>query len=344
MRSLAVFLTSLTVLLAAAPVAAQSCDRACLEGFVERYLDALIAHDPARVPLAREVRFTENGQRLTVGDGLWRSMKAKGAYRLYVADTEAGQVAMLGTIVEDERDPDDGAPALFALRLKIAGGEIVEIEQFVARHGDAAQRVEAVRRVEGRGAPHEAFTTPVPESERMSRAELIATANEYFTGMQRNDGKGNYPFTETCNRIENGRQTTNVPTPPGETRPDPDTATSYSVQWSCREQFESGLLHFVTRIRDRRFVAVDQERGVVFAFVFFDHSAGDTRTFTTPNGRTVTAGPPQPWTWYIAEVFKIDRGRIDQIEAVLQQVPYGMTSGWSGWQEAMSDRIQDATR
>ena len=73
--------------------------------------------------------------------------------------------------------------------------------------------------------------------------------------------------------------------------------------WS---QFESGLLHFVTRIRDRRFVAVDEERGIVFSFVFFDHSAGETRTFQTPDGRTVTAGPAQPWTWGIAELFKVE--------------------------------------
>ena len=119
----------------------------------------------------------------------------------------------------------------------------------------------------------------------MSRADLIATANKYFTGMQQNDGKGDYPFAPDCNRIENGMQTTNRPTPAGETRPNPATATNYSAQWSCREQFESGLLHFVTRIRDRRYVAVDEERGLVFAFVFFDHAAGDTRNFTTPNGR-----------------------------------------------------------
>jgi hypothetical protein len=28
---------------------AQTCDRACLEGFVDRYLDAMIAHDPAKL-------------------------------------------------------------------------------------------------------------------------------------------------------------------------------------------------------------------------------------------------------------------------------------------------------
>jgi hypothetical protein len=106
--------------------------------------------------------------------------------------------------------------------------------------------------------------------------------------------------------------------------------------WTCREQFESGLLHFVTRIRDRRYLVVDEERGLVFAFAFFDHSAGNTRTFRTPNGRTVTAGPQQPWTWEIAELFKVEKGLIHEVEAVLERAPYGMGSGWSTWQQAMS--------
>ena len=104
------------------------------------------------------------------------------------------------------------------------------------------------------------------------------------------------------------------------------------------------MLHFVSRIRDRRFVAVDQERGLVLAFGFFDHQAGDTRNFVAPNGRQVTAGPAQPWTWYLAEMFKIEDGKIHRIEAVLDRVPYGMLSGWSSWEDGMSDRAQDVTR
>jgi hypothetical protein len=314
-----------------------ACDRRCLESFVDRYLDAVIAHDPQAVPIALSVRFTENGQQLAIGDGLWRSMKAKGSYRLFVTDVEAGQVAMLGTLEEENANPARGTSALLALRLKVADNRIVEIEQFVHRDEQAAERVAAL------GQPRPAFLEAVPASRRMSRMDLIATADKYFTGMQQNDGKGDYPFADDCNRIENGTQTTNRPTPAGETRPDPATATGYSAQWSCLEQFESGLLHFVTRIRDRRYVAVDQERGLVFAFAFFDHSAGDTRSFTTPTGRAVTAGPAQPWTWYIAEVFEIDNGKLGQIEAFLQRVPYGMLSGWSGWDDGMSDRARDVT-
>lgn len=316
---------------------AASCDRACLEGWVDRYFAAVIADDPSAVPLAPNVRFTENGQVLPVGEGLWKSMKGVGKYRLAVADDDAAQIALITTLVEDHADPAQATPALLALRLKVADGRITEIEQVIERNAMTAQRVEAL------GAPRAAFSTPIPSAERMSRDDLIATANQYFTGMQRNDGKGDYPFHESCDRIENGGRSTNVPTALGETRPDPKTATGYSAQWSCREQFESGLLYFVSRIRDRRYVAVDPERGLVAAFAFFDHMAGSTRHFTRPDGRPATAGPAQPWTWEILEFFKIENGQLAQIEAFLTRPPYGMLSGWSTWEDGMSDRIQDVT-
>jgi len=317
--------------------AAQACDRACLEGWVDRYLDAVIDNDVSALPVTNDVRFTENGQRLELGDGLWHSMKSKGSYRLFVTDVPAQQVALLTTIAEDDRTPAGSVPALMALRLRIEGSRVSEIEQIVVRDTGAAQRVEAM------GRPNPMYLETIPESRRMSRRDMLETANKYFTGMQQNDGKGDYPFADDCHRIENGSPATNTPTPAGQTRPDPATATGYSGQWSCREQFESGLLYFVSRIRDRRFVAVDEERGIVFSFVFFDHSAGETRNFTTPNGRNITAGPAQPWTWGIAEVFKVENGQIRQIEAILHQVPYGMNAGWSSYEDGMSDRLQDRT-
>jgi hypothetical protein len=316
--------------------AASDCDRACLEGYVDQYLDAVIADQPSMVPLAKNVRFTEDGVRLLIGDGLWNTMRAKGKYRLFVTDVPAGQVAFFGSIEEDHRDPAQGTPALIALRLKVKNREIAEIEQLVIRDENAGKRVDAM-------TVNPVYLETIPAAERMSRADLIKTANKYFTGMQQNDGKGDYPFADDCNRIENGSQSTNVPTPAGQTRPDPKTSMNYSGQWSCLEQFQSGLLHFVNRIRDRRYVAVDEERGIVYAFGAFDHSGGATRTFQVPDGRTVTAGPVQPWTWQIAELFKVEKGKIRKIEALLHRVPYGMSSGWSTWEEGMSDKARDVT-
>jgi hypothetical protein len=39
-----------------------NCDRACLEGVVNQYLAAVVAHDPRRVPLSEDVMYTENDQ------------------------------------------------------------------------------------------------------------------------------------------------------------------------------------------------------------------------------------------------------------------------------------------
>jgi hypothetical protein len=314
-----------------------ACDRACLEGLVDQYLDAMTAHDPKLVPLAKNVRFTENGQKLVIPDGLWNSMVGKGTYRLFVDDPQAESVAFIGTIKEEGRMPGESIAGVIALRLKLQNRQISEAETFVVRNPQTAERLEKL------GTPNHLFLEAVPEAQRLSRADLIKTANMYFSGMQQNDGKGVYPFSDDCNRIENGMPATNVPVKEGQTRPDPATATNYSSAWGCKEQFQSGLLHFVTRIRDRRYVAVDPERGLVFSFAFFDHSAGKTRHFETPNGRAVAAGPTQPWTWEIAEMFKLENGKIRQIEAVLDRAPYRMTSGWSTWEDGMTDRARDVT-
>jgi hypothetical protein len=335
-----------------------ACDRACLEGLVDKYIDALIAHDPKLVPIARGAKFTENGVRLEIGDAQWKTVTGKGPYRIFVTDTEAGQVAFIGTVKEEARG-GDGSPTAIALRLKVQNRQITEIETLMVRstaaqagaRGGAAPNGTpaapfsgAAVNMDRAGTPNHLYAETVPPAERMSREDLIKTANMYFSGMEKNDGKGAYPFTDDCNRFENGSLTTNVPVRPGQTRPDPKTSGSYSANWSCKEQFESGLIHFVWRIHDRRYVAVDRERGLVFSFAFFDHALGQDRNFKAPDGRAVTGGPVDPWTWQLAEMFKIEKGKIHQIEAILQRAPYGMNSGWSNWEDGLSSAAQDVTK
>ena len=100
------------VMIAARPAVAQSstaipqdydpnfnydCDRACLDSYVDQYLAALVAHDPSRLPLARQVKFTENGQQLQLGDGLWGTASGIGNYKIYADDPQAGEVMFMGT-------------------------------------------------------------------------------------------------------------------------------------------------------------------------------------------------------------------------------------------------------
>jgi hypothetical protein len=87
-----------------------------------------------------------------------------------------------------------------------------------------------------------------------------------------------------------------------------------------------------------RFVALDPERGLAFVFAFFDNGSGDARHGTQADGRKVSSGPSIPWTWQIAEVFKIEGRKIGPVESVLHPVPYGMGSGWSRWEDAMSSQ------
>ena len=49
-----------------------------LEGIAEQYLDALVAKDPKKLPVASNVKYTENGQRLQLGDGFWNSVTGRG--------------------------------------------------------------------------------------------------------------------------------------------------------------------------------------------------------------------------------------------------------------------------
>jgi len=39
------------------------CDRTCLSSYADQTLAAFVAHDPSRLPLARDVKYTENGRR-----------------------------------------------------------------------------------------------------------------------------------------------------------------------------------------------------------------------------------------------------------------------------------------
>src|SRR5439155_14739195 len=136
-----------------------ACDRACLESTVDQFLDAFIKHDPAQAALTRTVKYTENGQQLPVGDGSWRTMVAKGTYRLFVSDPKAEQVAFIGTLREENAQNKDGAAVLIALRLKVERREISEIELFVVRNENAAKNCEKL------GMPNHLFLEPVPAAE-----------------------------------------------------------------------------------------------------------------------------------------------------------------------------------
>jgi hypothetical protein len=316
------------------PAALSLCDRKCLNSLVDQYLDAVVAHDPSHLAVTKTVKFTEDGQKVDLGDGFWRTATARGTYKFYMDDPQTEQVVFFGTIREA------GSPVSPVLRLKTEDRKIAEVETIVVREGMNPPRPTetGAENFEKLGGLDPLFLEAIPLSERVSRDVLAATANTYFSGMQQNDGKGDYSFfADDCSRVEDGLQATGGRnTMASSSEPD----NSYGALAGCRAQFQPGLLHFVTRIRDRRFVVLDTEHGVALAFVFFDHAAGSTRTFQTPDGISVTAGPTNPRTREMAEAFKVEKGQIRRIQAISHRCLYGTNSGWSSWSDAMSDKAR----
>jgi hypothetical protein len=317
-RAFSLWASALTLvpLNALAARSAPDCNRACLNAIVEQYLAAMPTHDPSKAPLAPEVRYTEDGVELTLPDGLWRTADAVGKYRLYVDDPEQGEVGFFAKMSEN------GAPVLLATRLRIVDRKITEIESVVARSSDMLGGGPGGRRRQDAlgDAPRPQFLQVLPPADRRSRQQMIDIVNTYFTGIENNNGSRPPLFADDCNRIENGSYTTNRPLPP---HGEPSGAN-----YSCKKAFALGYYHDDTRLRDRRFLVIDRERGLVYTSVEFDHDA-TVRSYRLHDGRTVTVTRTAPWTWMIHEIFQINKeGKISQVEAVLLSVPYGMRPGW----------------
>ena len=292
-------------------------DRGPLQAALDAVLDA-IGSGTSQFAAAR---YSENGQMLPVGEGMWATADRVGPYCHMFLDPESGQGACFATLTEG------ASRSIMALRIKAVGDEVDEIEAVLARpplFGGASAFGDGAAALDDSGGPDPAWHAEVHPSERMSRAELARVANLYFAGLERNDGHGNYPFADDCVRIENGFRTTGVPPAPSAGK------TPYGEAFralSAREQFETGYFAFVDRIRERRFPVIDPERGLVFAFAFFDHS-GTVRDYLLADGTPTRSAVERPYSWMIAEAFRIERGLIVRIEALMTECPYGMGSGW----------------
>jgi hypothetical protein len=297
------------------------CDRVCMTGLVDRYLAALVRHDPAGLPLNRDVRFTENAARLKIGsEGLWvAASEAPTGFRIYAVDVGAGQVGFYGVMKERDR------PLLIALRLKVVNGQITEIEHVLARN----LRADAVKNL---AAPRPEFVTPLPAASRLPRQQMVNIADSYFEAIEHADGKL-APFADDCVRRENGGQTTHnakpVPWPVPLGSKQADDAMAYIGTLSCSDQFDTHVMDFITRLWPRRHEIVDEELGIVFSFPMFQHrgGTGTIKIYNVPGVDSLPLGGSSS-NLQAGELFKIDRGRITAVEAMGTSLPYGTKSGW----------------
>lgn len=173
--------------------------------------------------------------------------------------------------------------------------------------------------------PRPQFEEILPPAERTPRAEMVRITDSYFEGIEKDNGDL-CPLTDDCVRFENGIWTANRPPREGD---DPNNPMSVIGRMKVKEQLSSGFCAYINPIRDRRIPIVDEERGTTFSLVIFDHAGKVRYVDTRDRGRIeLSVAARRPASALIAEVFKIRRGQIEYIEAVLDLFPFGMKSGW----------------
>ncbi len=285
-------------------------DRAALYAVLDAYLAALRARDPNAVNWSARVRNSENNVALMVGDGLWGTISALGDYDLRFADPASGQVGVFGTVEETVETSG------FSLRLGLdATGAVCEVETLVVRQSDSGIKFE------GQRFDTKPILNEIVAPERRSpRERLKSLANGYFDTLQLNDGTLFTRFHPDCNRVENGVQTTNNPNFP----------VVPVSRLGCEAQFRAGNYRYDDRLRGRRYPLIDEERGLVLAYAFIDH-CGRLGEYRLTDGTLVKSPLRRPHSFYMAELFKIADGMIEQIEANFITVPYHMPSPWDAW-------------
>jgi hypothetical protein len=270
-----------------------ACDRACLVGFVDAYFAALVANDARKLPQAARARITENNKEKKLADTFWASAEGT-ALRFDIVNVKRGDTGTEAVIRNA-----DGSKTMFMVRLKVQGGAITEIETIKANQGDA-DRLWGPDQLTSTAS----FELSIREAERDSYYDLIGTAESYWRAFQTNGTPAYHParLMPDTRRYENGLQTTGL-------------VRNGEFQSAARGFDEARFLG--RNLWDRRYPVVDEERGVVLSIVRFGLKAGaKSQSAATSNDRLV------------AEFFAVKNGRIQEIQAVLFNVPDAEPSLW----------------
>jgi hypothetical protein len=290
----------------ASAAAPDPCNRACLKDLASSYVAALVAHDPSKVPLASDLKFVENVTPKKPGEGLWKTAsEGPTTFAVYVPDPVAGQVGFIGMMKAD------GKPIELALRLKIRHGEIVEAEHLIAAPRD---NVLANLRT-----PRPGLLAVVPKDERSSHAQLLKIGATYYEALVKGDGSLS-PFADDCERHENGMITTG-----SKLMGSPDG----SPKLGCKTQLDTKVMSYIKRIEPRRVWIADRETGLVFGLSQFRHPMKEDHVDIVgyPGVKSVPM-KFKPFDLPAAHIFKVQGGKIHEIEAMGFMAPYEAKTGW----------------
>jgi hypothetical protein len=296
---------ALLALATAAPAHARGndCDEDCLVSLAYAYMNAVVAKDPSRLPWAQPVAYTESGVHGMIGEMAWGTITAFSDSPLIIADRRTHEVVWYG-IVEEH-----GQPAYYGMRIKAEGRGIAEVETLFARSEEPTPFADTA------DFSTAALDAVVPDDERTGRRRMRRLVRKYYDTREQNDGEIETTFADDCSIIENGASLT-----------EGDYWAAQAAE-GCQAQYAIGVWLPVDRIRDRRIVAVDVERGLVAAISFEDYPAHYV-TYQTTDGQTLKVETEYPNTKSRFEIFKIVDGAIARVEGVTTPLPYYMPSGW----------------
>ena len=230
---------------------AAECDRSCLQNLLTTYIDAMVAHAPAQLPLAKKVRFTEDSQELKLGEGLWKTVTGKGSFRQDYIDRRRQVAAAHMMLFEGETQ------VLYTVVLHVAKRKIAGIETLVYR-----VPTDEVHKPDQLGGPLVGMNETVPASKKMVRAEMIRVALTYPEGLRRGAFfRANVPFGPEAYRLENGTRT---------------AGEGCVISKDCSLRTQTGSVHPDIK---PSVAAVDEEAGIVLLWMNF----GDTHTHGANN-------------------------------------------------------------
>jgi hypothetical protein len=255
----------------ALPALGARCDRACLQSFLDQYVQAVLKHDPLAAPLRVGYRQTENAQLVKLGEGTRKSITSIGNVDRRYYDPVGEQAAFFGVLNEGSD------PALTTVRIRVEDRKITEGEWIIARRVaagingfDAQGKPQAYAFSPDNLALHPPEQSVVPAGRRLSRDELIAITNSYFDGITAHDGCIVMAHPG-CSRLENGQTVSGDPTARPGLSPAATPAPGVRPGSSCA----SGLQNFnLQNVAARRFPVVDTEAQIVLAYAVFIRRPG----------------------------------------------------------------------
>jgi hypothetical protein len=172
------------------------CTRELLDSLMDEYLEALASGDPAGLPLAANVKFTENAEEVEIGTTAFWMNAGDAKHSQRALDVEQCSVAAQAVIPEGTTDLPIG------IRIKVEAGQMTEIETIVVRQGDytASFAVDNDPQAIIDIAQQVNWHDEVPPADRASREDLAAWVDKYFRAFP----SGVCDVTTACRRLENG--------------------------------------------------------------------------------------------------------------------------------------------